>query len=82
MRISEVSNLKCRDVDLEHGILTIRESKFGKDRLVPMSESLRKALHHYSVAMNLSGEEEDFFFKSKNLRPIIVIGFTINSGKF
>jgi integrase/recombinase XerD len=70
IRVTEVSNLKCRDVDLDHGMLTIRESKFGKDRLVPMSESLREAVYQFGIGMNPSCKEDDFFFKSKNLKPI------------
>ncbi|GAX89813.1 tyrosine-type recombinase/integrase [Effusibacillus lacus] len=70
LRVSEVSNLKCCDVDLDHGILTIRESKFGKDRLVPMSESLREILYQYHVGMNPSCKDTDFFFRSKNLKPV------------
>ena len=40
LRISEALNLVMADVDLDQGILYIRNSKFGKKRLVPMSESL------------------------------------------
>lgn len=70
LRVSEVSNLKCRDVDLGQGILTIRESKFGKDRLVPMSENLRETMYQYHAGMNPSCNDTDFFFRSKNLKPI------------
>lgn len=40
LRVSEATNLLASDVDLEHGILTIRNSKFGKTRYVPMSAEL------------------------------------------
>ncbi|WP_321897509.1 site-specific integrase [Burkholderia cepacia] len=36
------------DVDLVSGILSIRESKFGKSRFVPVAESSRVALEHYA----------------------------------
>lgn len=42
LRISEAVNLMLDDVDLIGGILTIRSSKFGKSRMVP--------LHHTTVA--------------------------------
>lgn len=70
LRVSEVSNLKCRDVDLNHGVLTIRESKFGKDRLVPVTKNLKEALYQYAVGRNSSCKDADFFFRSKNLRPV------------
>ena len=34
-RLGEVLHLRVADVDLNQGILTVREAKFGKDRLVP-----------------------------------------------
>ena len=40
LRVSEATNLLASDVDLEHGILTIQNSKFGKTRYVPMSAEL------------------------------------------
>jgi integrase len=40
LRISEALNLRRADVDLEKGILFIRDAKFGKERLVPMAETL------------------------------------------
>ena len=36
LRISEVLKLQRKDVDLTAGILTIRQSKFNKSRLVPL----------------------------------------------
>lgn len=47
MRISEALSLKLTNVDLTAGILTIRESKFYKTRLVPMSPALTGALGDY-----------------------------------
>jgi len=36
LRPGEALTLDCSDVDLDEGILSIRESKFGKSRLVPI----------------------------------------------
>ena len=47
LRVSEAVGLLCRDVNLEQGVLTIREAKNGRDRLIPLSESLRKLLCDY-----------------------------------
>ena len=47
LRISEALSLTLADVDLSAGILTIRESKFYKTRLVPMSRALTSALKSY-----------------------------------
>jgi integrase len=48
MRISEPIALDRCDVDLEQGALTIRESKFGKSRWLPVHSTTRMALQRYS----------------------------------
>ena len=45
MRISEVLSLERQDVDLTTGLLTIRHSKFGKSRLVPLHASTQQRLY-------------------------------------
>jgi integrase len=48
LRISEALHLTRQDVDLQRGILIIRQSKFQKSRLVPLHPSVVKALRRYS----------------------------------
>jgi integrase len=48
MRISEALNLQDKDVDLKSGILTIRDTKFGKTRLVPVHPSTKSTLQRYA----------------------------------
>jgi len=48
MRVSEAINLLNRDVDWSEDILTIRDTKFGKSRLVPLHLSTRKVLANYA----------------------------------
>jgi integrase/recombinase XerD len=52
MRLGEARNLELRDVDLTTGVLTIRGSKFGKSRLVPLHDSTREVLADYIVRRN------------------------------
>jgi site-specific recombinase XerD len=47
MRISEALSLRLTNVDLSAGVLTIRESKFYKTRLVPMSPALTGIVGEY-----------------------------------
>ncbi len=47
LRIGEAVRLKLRDVDLAENILTIRETKFFKSRLVPVGPDLAHALQLY-----------------------------------
>jgi integrase len=48
LRPGEAFRLDRSDVDLVNGILSIRESKFGKSRFVPIEESTRAALERYA----------------------------------
>ncbi len=48
LRISEALKLERPDVDLVEGILTIRETKFGKTRLVPLHPSTRDVMADYA----------------------------------
>ena len=47
LRLGEARNLKLRDVDLEAAVLTIRNAKFGKTRLVPLHASTCEVLADY-----------------------------------
>lgn len=48
MRISEVVGLERDDVDLAKALLTIRRTKFGKSRVVPLHASTQRALERYA----------------------------------
>ncbi len=49
LRISEAMNLDMVDVDLEEGLLHIRETKFYKTRLVPTGKDLSRVLRGYAL---------------------------------
>lgn len=65
LRMSEVTNLKREDIDLENGILTIRFAKFEKFRYVPMSEELTSDYKYY---LNHYLHEPFVFPSSKGIR--------------
>lgn len=64
LRVSEALNLKRSDVDLENGILFIRDAKFGKERLVPMAETLTERCRQYSQEVHKSDTADNYFFPS------------------
>lgn len=47
MRIGEAIGLDDTDFDVEHGLLTVRGTKFGKSRLIPLHPSTTSALRGY-----------------------------------
>jgi integrase/recombinase XerD len=49
LRLGEARNLELQDIDLKARVLTIRGTKFGKSRLVPLHASTCKVLADYIV---------------------------------
>ncbi|HNU71742.1 MAG TPA: tyrosine-type recombinase/integrase [Thermodesulfobacteriota bacterium] len=64
LRVSEALHLTVGDVNAEEGILTIRNAKFHKDRMVPMSPPLTERCRIYMEAMHPLGQPEYPFFPS------------------
>jgi integrase len=50
LRVSEALNLRDTDVDLKRGLLTIRQTKFAKSRLLPVHPTTVTALTKYRQA--------------------------------
>jgi len=72
LRISEALSLTLADVDLPASLLTIRESKFYKTRLVPMSSDLTRALGTYVAqrAKEHSTELDAALFLTRTSAPV------------
>ena len=70
LRISEAVALKNKHVNLQEGILEIKNSKFEKDRLIPMSDSMCEMCRHYYRALHTAATMDDYFFMNKDGTPI------------
>jgi integrase len=70
LRSSEARLLKVADVDLEHGILTINQSKNDNSRLVPMPDSLTERCRAFSKEVHLLSGAEDYYFPALGNKPI------------
>jgi integrase len=64
LRIGEALALKRQDADLEQGILTIRGTKFGKTRLVPIHPTTCEVLTRYASKRDahINPARSDYFF--------------------
>jgi site-specific recombinase XerD len=74
MRIGEVVQLKIEDVDTVEGILYVRQTKFFKSRLIPLSKSTTQALVTYKEQRSefgYSGEPGTPFFFNNRGKPCI-----------
>lgn len=73
MRIGEAINLDRGDVDLARGVLTVRDSKFGKTRQLPVHETTTVALAAYAELRVLwfpHAASEAFFVSAAGTRVI------------
>lgn len=64
LRHSEALHLLRDDVDLDEGILTVRKTKFGKSRLVPLHPTTTDALANYAERRDahLGSQCSEYFF--------------------
>ncbi|MGD9700743.1 tyrosine-type recombinase/integrase [Acinetobacter sp.] len=72
LRGSEVINLKISDIDFERKTIHIRQSKYKKDRIVPLSNYMAKGLKKYLKAENphvwlFNGKEPDGRYSVRGL---------------
>lgn len=61
LRVSEALNLTVCDVNTEEGTLTIRNGKFHKNRLIPMSASLAERCRIYMKTIHPDSQVGDVF---------------------
>jgi len=66
LRLSEALSLKNTSVDLSDGILTILDAKGGKDRIVPISDSLRFLCLEYRDNPLLQRFGSEYFFPARD----------------
>lgn len=67
IRIDEALSLDLTDVGLDDKLLTVRQGKFGKDRLLPLTDSTVEALRAYLEVRKTFGftDQADPFFVSR-----------------
>jgi integrase len=73
LRVGEVARLQWGDVDLEGEVLEIRNTKFGKDRLVPFGPKLAARLRGYLERRQAQGyacTSTSFLFSWNDRTPI------------
>ena len=81
LRCSEARLLRVDDVDIDAGVLQIRDAKGGKDRQVPVSEPLRVRLADYHA--HLVGRSGwDWFFPGRAGQPLTLGNVDKNFRRF
>ena len=70
LRLREATNLTRADVDLSGSLLTIRNTKFGKTRLVPVGPQLNRVLVQYDRTRPRGRPAEAPFFATRPGNPV------------
>jgi len=76
LRSQEASNMKISDIDFERKTIHIRQSKYKKDRIVPLSDYMAKGLKRYLAVEKphiwlLNGRDADGRYSSKGLNWVM-----------
>lgn len=68
LRLSEALHLRCGDVDLDQGVLTVRNTKFRKSRHVPVHPTVVASLNRYMVVRARHGaiDQDTLLFLSSS----------------
>lgn len=72
LRLGEAIRLRRSDVDLDEGVLTIRQTKFGKSRFVPVHPTTVSVLKAYAERRDASRERRqgEFFLVGEHGRHL------------
>ena len=86
LRLSEARLLRPGDVDIDAGVLQVRDAKGGKDRQVPVSEPLRVRLSDYHAQLVGCSAQVDlglsWFFPGRNGLPLTLPNIDKNFRRF
>ncbi len=82
LRCSEARLLRADDVDIDAGVLQIRDAKGGKDRQVPVSEALRARLAGYHAQVAGQPGRREWFFPGRPGQPLTLGNIERNFRRF
>ena len=82
LRCSEARLLRVEDVDIDAGVLQIRDAKGGKDRQLPVSELLRERLVDYHATLGGQPGWEWFFPGATLGVPLTLMNVNRNFRRF
>lgn len=82
LRVSELRLAKVGDFDLEKGILTVRQAKNHKDRLVPVHPKLVAKCRKILEIVHPSPNPEEFFFLVRPNTPMSLSNVYLNFRRY
>jgi len=64
-RLGETMALRRKDIDFKNKTLFLQETKFSKERIIPIHETLANILERYCLALGILDRPESYLFPGK-----------------
>lgn len=64
-RLSETMSLRRKDVDFKNSTIFLKKTKFGKERLIPIHETLLSILERYCMAIGIMHKPDAYLFPGR-----------------
>lgn len=61
-RLTETLELRRKDIDFKNRTMFLKHTKFSKERLIPIHDSLNSILEQYCLAMGIMDKPDSFLF--------------------
>lgn len=65
-RLGETVSLQRKDIDFKAGTIFLRNTKFSKERLIPVHESLLGILERYCIVLGIMSKPDGFLFPGRD----------------
>jgi site-specific recombinase XerD len=72
LRLSELCDLRVRDVDLTGQRLAVREGKGKRDRIIPLSGTAVTTLHEYLAVRGMAQTDHLLIFRERSIKADLV----------
>ena len=82
LRLTEARMLKVKDVDMKNGVITLTNTKMGRQRQIPLSEGLHEHFMMYYRNVHIFSKPDDWFFPGYNGKPMTLSNVEKNHRRF
>lgn len=65
-RVAETMALQRKDIDFRRGTLFLRQTKFSKERMIPVHKSLLDILEQYCLTLGIMNKPDAYLFAGKD----------------
>jgi integrase len=82
LRLTEARMLQVKDVDMENGVITLTNTKMGRQRQIPLSVELHKYFITYYKNVHTFSKPDDWFFPGYRGKPMTLFNVYKSHRKF